>query len=115
MSGLCIKHKTKEHLMGLLTDLYNFYRYDCCWPYAVSFPLTAVIYWLDFAPGYTGARWASFISYSIIFAYYLRNTRLYKDNRLKSHNHDFFIGFLSFKIIVLGSVLLLLYARAMRR
>ena len=89
--------------------MYQFYRYDCCWPYAVSFLLTLVIYWLDFFIVNTHYHWVSLFVYGIILDYYLYNVSRYFRDKIKAKNVKFFIAFLSSKIILWGFILVLLY------
>ncbi len=90
-------------------NIYQFYRYDCCWPYAVSFLLVLFIYWLDFFIVKTRTHYVSLAGYGIIFAYYLYNLVLYLKGKIKAKGLKFFIRFLSVKIIILGFILTLLY------
>ncbi len=90
-------------------NIYQFYRYDCCWPYAVSFLLLLVIYWLDFFIVKTRYHYASLTGYGIILAYYLYNVVLYHKGKIKVKGLKFSIRFLSFKIIIWGLVLIFLY------
>ena len=86
--------------------LYRFYRHECCWPYALSFPLVLVIYAIDFFGHEDPLRWPSIASYSIIAGYYLRNVRLYKNEALVSDDPGFFISLLTFKIVLWGVIML---------
>ena len=97
---------TAKLLAGNICD---FYRHGCCWPYAVSFFLVLIIYWLDFFFVNTRCNSASLAAYGIIFAYYLRNVRLYAQAKIKAANAGFFIIFLSSKITVWGLILVSLY------
>lgn len=93
-------------MIGLiLRNIYQFYKYDCCWPYAVSFLLVLVIYWLDFFIIKTRTHYVSLAGYGIILAYYLYNVVLYHKGKIKAKGLEFFIRFLSFKIIILGFIL----------
>jgi len=99
-----------EHEMrSLIKSIDQFYRHDCCWPYAVSFYLTLIIYWFDFFVANSSRHWASPVAYGILLAYFLYIIHLFLLNKLENKNRTFFVGFLSFKVIVWGSVLLLLY------
>ena len=91
---------------GIFKQIYHFYRYDCCWPYAVSFYLVLVIYWLDFFVGRGHRHWTSVVAFGVVFVYYLYILRLYFQGRLAGRDNRFFLGFLSFKIII-GLVLLI--------
>lgn len=92
-----------------IKNIYEFYRYDCCWPYAVSFFLVLSIYCLDFFIVNTRHHWASLVAYGIILVYYLYNVSLYFQNKVKAKNTKFFAAFLSSKIIIWGCILALLY------
>jgi hypothetical protein len=94
----------------LIKDIFVFYRHDCCWPYAVSFYLTLIIYYLDFFTVATDRHWASPVAYGVLFVYFLYNLRRYFQGRIQAKNAQFLRSFLSFKITVLGLVLCLLYA-----
>jgi hypothetical protein len=96
-------------MRSLLENVRVFYRYDCCWPYAASFYLTLVIYYLDFFVTGTRCHWASPVAYGILLAYYLYNVRRYFQGRVLAKNARFLLSFLSFKIAVWGSVLCALY------
>ncbi len=50
-------------------------------------------------------------AYGIITAYYFQNIRCYRKNLLSSHDPEFFIGFLTFKIVTWGLVLAILLSR----
>lgn len=93
----------------IFSNIYQFYRYDCCWPYAVSFLLVLVIYWFDFFIIEARIHAASLVGYGIIFAYYLYNVFLYNKGKLKAKDLEFFIRFLSVKVIIWGFLLILLY------
>jgi len=88
--------------------IYRFYRYECCWPYAVSFFFVLVIYWLDFVVAKKSDHWGSYLAYAIIFTYYLYILYRYFRGKISIDNPKFFIGFLTFKIIVWGVILALL-------
>ncbi|HBA60123.1 MAG TPA: hypothetical protein DCZ92_04780 [Elusimicrobia bacterium] len=90
-------------------NVYWFYRFDCCWPYALSFFLVLVIYWLDFFFARTPYRLASLTAYLIILAYYLYNLRCFFTTGLNTRDDAFFIKYLSSKIIIWGLLLLSLY------
>jgi len=87
-----------------------FYRHDCCWPYAASFFLALIIFWLDFFMADTHRHWASPIAYGIILAYFLYIIHHYVQGRIKKTNTKFFIAFLSCKVILWGFLLFLLCA-----
>jgi len=89
-----------QHIKSLFVNLYNFYRYDCCWPYSVSFLLVLLIFAIENVYARSNIPWASYLSLIIISAYWLFNIKLYKKKALKTENPDFFIGWLSFKIIL---------------
>lgn len=95
-------------MVALLKNIYQFYRYDCCWPYSVSFFLVLIIYWLDFFIVNISNHWVSMVSYGVIFAYYLYNVFLSAKGRIKAGDKIFFIVFLSSKIIIWGFMLALL-------
>lgn len=113
-NGIIIKtskrHSHKMTMQLFIKSIYEFYRHDCCWPYAVSFFLALSIYYLDFFIVNTRYRWASLVAYGIILAYYLYNVSLYFQNKIKTKNIKFFAVFLSSKIIIWGLILTLLYA-----
>ena len=93
----------------LIKDVGVFYKQDCCWPYALSFYLTLLIYYLDFFATGTRCHWASPVAYGILLAYFLYNLRLYSQGKIQAVNAPFAFSFLSFKIAVWGLVLCLLY------
>jgi len=97
-------------MRSLIKNIRMFYRHDCCWPYAASFFLTLIIYWDDFFVANTHAPWASLAAYGILLAYFLYIIRLYLQKKIEKKNTPFFIGFLSFKVMVWGIVLGLLFA-----
>ena len=94
---------------NFLEKIYRFYRYDCCWPYAVSFFLALLIYGLDFFMVHAHYHWASLASYTIILAYYLYIAYLYFQGKVKKENDKFSMVFLTSKVILLGCILILLY------
>lgn len=96
-------------MRSLIKHIHAFYKYDCCWPYAVSFFLTLMIYYLDFFRAGTRCHWASPVAYGILLAYFLYNLHLYSRGKIKATNAPFALLFLSFKLTVLGLVLCLLY------
>ncbi|MCX5701554.1 MAG: hypothetical protein NTW64_01030 [Candidatus Omnitrophica bacterium] len=96
-----------EMAKSLFNKIYNFYRYDCCWPYAVSFLLVLVIYRIDFIDVNRIYHWESIFSYGIIFSYYLYNLHLYYQKKIVSSDTRFFIRFLTFKIFIWGFILIL--------
>ena len=98
--------------MLFFKKVYQFYRHDCCWPYAASFFLVMVIYWLDFFTVKTHYRWVSLLAYAIIFAYYLYNLYYYSQGKIKARDNKFFMRYLSSKVILWGFILLLLYTFA---
>ncbi|HBL18779.1 MAG: hypothetical protein A2X36_17500 [Elusimicrobia bacterium GWA2_69_24] len=77
-----------------------FYGVDCCWPYALSFPLVLAIYWVESRPGYGGFPRASIAGYAILAAYWAYNVRLYLTDRLPAQDARFLIRWLSFKIVL---------------
>lgn len=91
--------------------IYDFYRRECCWPYALSFFLVLVIYWLDFSVERNQTPWASFISYAVIFSYYIYNLYFYVKSKIFTKAGGFFIGFLSAKILLWGLLLFYLTRR----
>ncbi|MFH1799699.1 MAG: hypothetical protein ABH891_02465 [Candidatus Omnitrophota bacterium] len=94
----------------MIKNIYVFYKHDCCWPYAVSFYITLVIYGFDFFGAGTRFHWASPVAYGVLLAYFLYNVHLYFQGKIQAKNPQFALAFLSFKVTVLGSVLFLLYA-----
>ena len=96
-------------MQSFIKNIYKFYRYDCCWPYTVSFFLALSIYWLNFFIVNTRYHWPSLVTYGIILVYYLYNVYLYFQGKIKTMNAKFFIAFLSSKVIIWGFVLTLLY------
>ena len=96
-------------MQSFIKNIYEFYRHDCCWPYAASFFLALSIYWVDFFIVNTRYHWASLVAYGIIFAYYLYNVHLYFQGKVKTMNTKFFMAFLSSKVIIWGFILTLLY------
>ncbi len=91
----------------LLNKTYNFYRYECCMPYTISFILVLVIYSLDFFSS-TKIMWASVLSFIIITGYYFYNLAIYMRKKLVSEDPDFFIGILTVKILIWGCLLMFL-------
>lgn len=100
-------------IQSFIKNIYEFYRHDCCWPYAISFFLVLSIYWLDFYIVNTRYHWPSFVAYGVIFVYYLYNIYLYFQGKIKTNakNPKFFMVFLSSKVIIWGFILTLLYVR----
>lgn len=96
-------------MRALIKNIDVFYKQDCCWPYAVSFYLTLLIYGLDFFRAGARCHWASPVAYGILLAYFLYNLHLYFRGKIKATNAPFALSFLSFKIAVWGLVLCLLY------
>jgi len=92
-----------------IKNIYEFYRFDCCWPYAASFFLVLIIYWLDFFITDTRYHWPSAVAYGIILGYYLYNLHRYFHGKIKAGNVKFFVALLSSKIILWGLILALLY------
>jgi hypothetical protein len=92
-----------------IKNIYEFYQYDCCWPYALSFFLVLGVYWLDFFIAHTRYHWVSLFAYGIILAYYLYNVPLYLQGKIKAKNKQFSAIFLSSKIILWGFILAFLY------
>lgn len=90
----------------LLKKIYCFYRHDCCWPYAVSFPLVLLIYGLERQTVVGGFPWASIGAYAILFAYWGYNVYLYNTTRFAAKDGPFFIRWLSLKIAVWLAVLI---------
>lgn len=68
------------------------------------------MYWLDFFIVNTRYHWASLVTYGIILAYYLYNVHLYFQGKAETMNTRFSMAFLSFKVALLGLILILLYA-----
>ena len=97
-------------MLSLIKNIRTFYRDDCCWPYAVSFFLTLIIYGFDFFVVDTSCHWASPVAYGILLTYFLYIIHLYFQNKIRKKAPTFFIAFLSFKVTVWGLVLFLLYA-----
>jgi len=94
-------------LQKLSKNIYRFYRYDCCWPYSVSFYLVLVIFWCEAIWIQNPSKWASISSYAILLFYYLYNRKLAKQNRIKDkRNLTFFLSFLGFKIFLWGIFLI---------
>jgi len=94
-------------LKKISKNIYKFYRYDCCWPYGVSFYCVLVIYYLEAVIIENPSKWASIVSYGIILAYYLWIRKLFIEKRLEQkRNVSFFMSFLTTKIIMWGAVLL---------
>ena len=102
---------TRARLMMMLfiKKVFQFYRHDCCWPYALSFFLALIIYGLDFFIVNTRYHWASLAAYGIILAYYLYIASLYHRGKVKAKDDKFSVKFLSAKIIIWGLILILLY------
>jgi hypothetical protein len=96
-------------MRSLIKNIYVFYRYDCCWPYSASFFLALIIFWLDFFVEKTRCHWASPVVYGVILAYFLRIVQLYSQDRIEKKNLKFFMVFLSFKTVLWGILLALLY------
>ncbi|MCH7505235.1 hypothetical protein IID04_06360 [PVC group bacterium] len=94
-----------KKIFGLFSKIYNFYRHDCCVPYAISYYLVLAIYFLDFCVYQEPVIWPSAFGYFILFAYYLYNVRLYKSQKLHKIDLGFFIGFLTTKITIWGILL----------
>jgi len=99
-------------MQSLLKNIYEFYRQDCCWPYAASFFLTLIIYWLDFFIVPTRCHWASPLAYGVILAYYLYIVYLYFQNKAKTAKARFFMTFLSSKVVIWGLILTFIYCRS---
>jgi len=96
-------------MRSLLKNIYTFYRYDCCWPYSASFYFALIVFWQDFFVVGTRYHWASLVAYGIIFVYYLDILRVHSQHEFEKKNPEFFIGFLSFKMITWGALLALLF------
>lgn len=94
---------------SFIKNIYGFYRHDCCWPYAASFFLALIIYWSDFFIVNTRHHWPSLAAYGVIFAYYLYIVNFYFQSKIKTINAEFFMAFLSFKVIIWGFILALLF------
>lgn len=96
----------QEIIKRLAKNLYVFYRYDCCWPYAVSFYLVLFVYWREAVVVRDPSKWASILSYAILLFYYLYLQKKNKTGMLKEkRNVSFFMSFLTFQIIVWGLLL----------
>jgi hypothetical protein len=93
----------------LIKNIYEFYRYRCCWPYSLSFFLVLGIFWLDFFVVRTRYHWTSLFAYGIIAAYYLRVASLCFNAKIRDKISGFSFLFLSFKIILWGLILTVLY------
>jgi hypothetical protein len=98
-------------MLLLFNKIYRFYRYECCWPYSLSFVLVLVIYWLDFIVERNAVPLASYLSYTVIFSYYIYNLYRYAKGKMNPKVDIFFIKFLSAKISILGLLLLYLSSR----
>lgn len=95
-----------ELIKKLAIDIYKFYRYDCCWPYSISFYLVLYLYWLESVVIQNPSKWASILSYGIIFLYYIYILKKHKVGAItEKRNLSFFISFLTTKIIVWGALL----------
>lgn len=94
-----------------IKNIYEFYRFDCCWPYAVSFFLVLIVFWLDFFVTNIRYHWPSLVAYGIILSYYLYNLYRYFQGKIKAGNVKFFVALLSSKIILWGLILALLYLK----
>ena len=94
-------------LNDFLKRIKNFYLKDMCWPYSLSFALTLVIYFVEFVFS-RSIGLASIIAYFVLFAYYIKNLKLYKNKELKVQDPDFFILFLTAKIIAWTAILIAL-------
>lgn len=93
----------------LFHKIYNFYRRDCCWPYAISFLLVLMIYRFDFIEPKKSCHWESIFSFGILFSYYIYNLRLYFRGKIAASDPQFLIGLLSIKIFAWGLILVLLF------
>jgi len=92
-------------LRKLAKNIYKFYRYDCCWPYALSFYLALVIFYLEAVVIKNPSKWASILSYTILLAYYLWNRKLFDRSTLnQKRNLSFFMSFLTTKIVMWGCI-----------
>ncbi|MBN1493298.1 MAG: hypothetical protein JW938_04055 [Candidatus Omnitrophica bacterium] len=90
----------------LSKNIYKFYRFDCCWPYSVSFYLVLIIFYLEACVIKNPSKWASIVSYGILLAYYLYIRKLYAERRLtQKRNESFLMLFLTAKIIIWGCIL----------
>lgn len=96
----------------LARKIWRFYARDCCWPYSLSFYLVLLIFFLDFVLSSQPQVKPSLAAYGIITAYYLQNIRYYRNKVLVSEDPQFFIRFLTCKILLWGCILSLLLFRA---
>jgi hypothetical protein len=94
--------------MTLGENLAHFYRKECCWPYAVAFFLTLIIYAMEWQIIDSRLPWASITAYAILTAYYWYNVWQYHTGILDGENLRFFIRFLGLKIFLWGIALLCL-------
>jgi hypothetical protein len=74
--------------MTALRKIFRFYRYECCFPYTMSFFLVLFIYAIDFGVSDQALLWPSIISYLILAGYYVQNVRYYKRNVLGSDDPE---------------------------
>jgi hypothetical protein len=58
----------------------------------------------------TPHHWASPVAYGIILAYFLYIVYLYSRGKIEKRNTKFFMAFLSYKVMIWGFLLGLLYA-----
>ena len=91
--------------MTAVRKVYRFYRYECCFPYTLSFLLVLFIYAIDFYAAERPLIWPSGLSYLILVGYYIQNTRYYKKNVLTSEDPQFFLLLLTLKIVLWGALL----------
>ncbi|MBF0502395.1 MAG: hypothetical protein HQM09_19810 [Candidatus Riflebacteria bacterium] len=96
----------------LLKKIWRFYAKECCWPYGLSFYLVLLIFFIDFILSPRPQVMPSVFAYGVIASYYFQNIRYYRSKILVSEDPLFFIGFLSFKIMVWGCILVLLLFRS---
>lgn len=92
----------------LVSKIYRFYRYECCFPYSISFLLVLFIYAIDFFISDKLMLWPSILSFLIIAAYYVLNLAKYRKNRLSSDDPKFFISLLTIKTVLWGCLLVAL-------
>jgi hypothetical protein len=93
-------------VLETVKKIYIFYRYECCFPYSISFLLVLLIYSLDFYTLEKAKVWPSLISYIILAGYYVYNVSCYRKRILPSHDPKFYMSILSIKVF-LWSVFLL--------
>ena len=100
-------------MKNFFKDLKVFYRYDCCIPYSLAFLFVLCIYCLVLVGSSSMDIAYAAIAFFILFTYYLYNLYLYKINKLDALNLDFFIKWLSIKICIWGSFLLVVVVKVL--